>query len=127
MNNSNLLKESIKKSYLRLPFSKIYSKYRTTDGDAKSMCAELMADTLTNESRMIMEDDIEEFLDTIELDSLWHLAIASKNMHIKDEARKKVIAMLIDDANKEVLDEKIEVDLELDRKEEQEKVLKLHK
>jgi len=123
MDNSNTIKKAIKNSYLRLPFTKIYSKYRSTKGDAKSMCAELMVDTLTNESRMIMEDDIEEFLDTIELDSLWHLAIASKNLHVKDEARKKVIAMLVDESNKELLEEKIE----LDNTGEEDKTLKLHR
>ena len=117
------LKDAIKKSYLKLPFSKIYSKYRTTNGDAKSMCAELMVDTLTIESRMIMEDDLEEFLDTIQLDSLWHLAISSKNLHVKDEARKKVIALLVDESNKELLDEKIELD---NQEEDKGRCLSLH-
>ena len=106
----NLLKKSMIRGYNRLPFPKIYRKYKTTTGLAKSVCAELMVDTLTNESKFIVEDDIEEFLETVELDSLWHLAIECKNQHLKEEAKKRVIAILVSDDNKEIMEEKIEQD-----------------
>lgn len=106
----NLLKSAMVKGYNRLPFAKIYRKYKTTSGLAKSVCAELMVNTLTNESKFIMEDDVEDFLETVELDSLWHLAIDCKNPHIKEEAKKRVIAILVSDENKQMMEDKIELD-----------------
>jgi hypothetical protein len=121
----NLLRDAMVKGYKRLPFTKIYRKYKTTNGLAKSVCAELMVNTLTNESKFIVEDDIDEFLNTVELDSLWHLAIDCKNPHVKDEAKRKVIAILVSEDNKEILDEKIELDNNAEL--EENKVLSLHK
>jgi len=119
------IEKAIRSRYTSLPYNKIYLKYKNTKGTAKSICAELMVDALTNDSRMVAEDDLDDFLTTIELDSLWHLALDSKNIHVKEEAKKRVIAILVNEENMEMLEEKIV----LDRLEEEKnsKVLKLNK
>ena len=119
------LEKAIRNGYTSLPYNKIYLKYKNTKGTAKRICAELMVDALTRESRMLFEDDIDDFFETIELDSLWHLALDSKNLHLKDEARKRVISYLITEDNVELLEEKINLDEKAEELEA--KVLKLQK
>jgi hypothetical protein len=117
--------EAIKRGYTSLPYNKLYMKYKNTKGLVKGICAELMVDALTRDSKMVAEDDLDDFLTTIELDSLWHLALDSKNQHVKEEAKTRIIAILVNEENKEMLEEKIV----LDKMEEEKKarVLSLHK
>ena len=102
----------VEKTYTGKPFSFLYMKYKRNKGMVKNICAEGMAEALLSESKFVIEDDIEEFLDTIELDSVWHLARECKNEHVREKARDKIIQVLIDDQNRPIMEDKIKQDEE---------------
>jgi hypothetical protein len=103
-------RKCVERTYNGKPFSYLYMKFKKTRGVAKNVCAEGMAECLINEPRFIVEEDIEIFLNTIELDSVWHLARECKNEHIRELARDKIIKVLIDDQNRPIMEEKIKED-----------------
>ncbi len=116
------IKKYIEHKYSNMNYQTLYKKFRSGNGQVKSVCAEYMVDYLVREPRLVVEEDIERFIGTIELDSVWRLARDSKNLRVRDVCREKIIKILIDDENRPIYEDKLVQDEE-EIKEEQ-KVLK---
>ena len=106
----NDYRKYIEKKYFKESYRNVYMKFKKSKGAVKSVCAEFMALFLIEQPRLILEEDIDDFLNTIDLDSVWHLARESKNSHVKEIARDRIIQVLIDDQNRPIMEEKIEQD-----------------